>query len=220
MKTPLNDIEKEVVIQYEGLNLNAIVGLPKGAKAMIIFAHGSGSGRHSPRNNYVAQVLQKAGFATLLLDLLSDEEALNRQNVFDIGLLALRLNIAKDWILKQKESSNFAIGFFGASTGAGAAIQAVARDPKAVFALVSRGGRPDLAGEASLSTIMVATLLIVGGNDGIVIDLNQEALAKMNCIKEMTLVPHASHLFEEPGTLEQVAELARDWFIIHLSLQT
>lgn len=211
MKAQLNSIEHELTIPHEKINLNAILGLPKDYKAIIIFAHGSGSGCFSSRNNFVAGVLQKANFGTLLLDLLSDEEAENRQNVFDIGLLASRLNIAKAWLLKEFYSKPLKVGFFGASTGAGAAIQAIVNDPKQVFAFVSRGGRPDLAEEA-LALISIPTLLVVGGNDGVVIDLNRSALEKIKTIKELIIVPGATHLFEEPGTLEMVAELAKNWF--------
>ncbi len=211
----MNKLEKEVVISNSTIDLNGILGLPENPSAIVIFAHGSGSGRFSSRNNFVARVLQQANFGTLLLDLLSDEEALNRKNVFDIALLAERLNIAKDWLTTQIASSKLPVAFFGASTGAGAAIQAVALEPSRVFAVVSRGGRPDLAASA-LTHINVPTLLIVGGNDGIVIDLNQEAFVKMHCLREIKIIPGATHLFEEPGALEQVAELAKDWFIAQI----
>lgn len=216
MQFKMNEIEREVTVFSADLELKGILALPREAKAMIIFAHGSGSGRFSPRNNFVARVLQQAGFGTFMMDLLTEEESLNRENVFDIDLLAARLNTAKKWIAEQRELSSLPIGFFGASTGAAAAIQAVALDPERIFALVSRGGRPDLAG-LLLKRISVPTLLIVGGNDGVVIDLNQEAFAKMNCQKEIKIIPGATHLFEEPGTLEQVAELAKDWFLSALS---
>lgn len=216
MQFKMNEIEREVTVFSADLELKGILALPREAKAMIIFAHGSGSGRFSPRNNFVARVLQQAGFGTFMMDLLTEEESLNRENVFDIDLLAARLNTAKKWIAEQRELSSLPIGFFGASTGAAAAIQAVALDPERIFALVSRGGRPDLAG-LLLKRISVPTLLIVGGNDGVVIDLNQEAFAKMNCQKEIKIIPGATHLFEESGTLEQVAELAKDWFLSALS---
>lgn len=216
MQFKMNEIEREVTVFSADLELKGILALPTEAKAMIIFAHGSGSGRFSPRNNFVARVLQQAGFGTFMMDLLTEEESLNRGNVFDIDLLAARLNTAKKWIAEQRELSSLPIGFFGASTGAAAAILAVVLDAEHIFALVSRGGRPDLAG-ISLKRISVPTLLIVGGNDGVVIDLNQEAFAKMNCQKEIKIIPGATHLFEEPGTLEQVAELAKDWFLSALS---
>lgn len=217
MEFKLNTIEKEIIIEHRTGRLMGILAIPINAKAIIIFAHGSGSGRFSPRNNFVARFLQEAHLGTLLLDLLSEEEALNRQNVFDIHLLAERLNIAKIGLLQDQKASILPIGFFGASTGAGAAIQAVALDPKNIFALVSRGGRPDLASEA-LEQINVPTLLIVGGNDEVVLDLNQGAFTKMHCPKEMVIVPGATHLFEEPGTLLQVADLAKNWFIRYASV--
>jgi putative phosphoribosyl transferase len=211
MEFTLNENERSVIISDGQLQLNGILGLPEQAKAIIVFAHGSGSGRFSPRNQFVARELQQAQFGTLLLDLLTEEESLDRKNVFDIDLLANRLNTAKAWLAEQPDTNSHKVGFFGASTGAGAAIQATYREPENVFAIVSRGGRPDLATSA-LAYITIPTLLIVGGNDGIVIDLNREALQQMRCIKELTLVPGATHLFEEPGTLEQVAELAKLWF--------
>lgn len=214
----LNRFEKEVVITDpdDEIALNGIVAMPTGAKAVIIFAHGSGSGRFSPRNNFVARVLQEAHLGTLLMDLLSEEESLDRSNVFNIALLAERLTMAKHWLTTMQEVQNdYKIGYFGASTGAGAALVAAAEDPGNIFAIVSRGGRPDLAHE-HLENVQAPTLLIVGGNDEVVIDLNGEALSQLNCKKEIKIVPGATHLFEEPGTLEQVANLARDWFITNL----
>ncbi len=177
----------------------------------MAFAHGSGSGRVSPRNQFVARHLQAGGFATLLLDLLEQNEAEDRRKVFDIDLLADRLLLAQTWLRKHPRTMKLRLGYFGASTGAGAALQAAARDPRGVDAVVSRGGRPDLAGPY-LSRVRVPTLLLVGGDDEPVIALNEEALAQLTCPKELVIIPGASHLFEEPGTLEQVAEHAQRWF--------
>lgn len=210
----LNKIEKEVTLEKEGLVLGGILGLPKEAKSLIVFAHGSGSGRLSPRNNYVARVLQEAQLATLLMDLLTDSESADRTNVFDIALLADRVLFAKDW-LKKGTGIPKKIGYFGASTGAGAALVAAAKEPSDIYAVVSRGGRPDLAGDF-LTQVKAPSLLLVGGRDDVVIDLNQEALDKLNCEKELKIIPDATHLFEEPGTLEQVALLATDWFLRHV----
>jgi putative phosphoribosyl transferase len=160
----------------------------------------------------VARVLQEAGLATLLLDLLEEEEADDREKVFDIELLAERLQSAADWLSQEPETSALRLGYFGASTGAGAALVAAARDPAAVGAVVSRGGRPDLA-HAYLSRVQAPTLLIVGGNDDVVIELNEQALRPLRCPKQLVIVPGATHLFEEPGTLEEVARLAKEWFV-------
>ncbi len=212
----LNSLEREVLVKTAKVSLNGILALPKEAKAVIIFAHGSGSGRFSSRNNFVARVLQKAGLGTLLMDLLSEEEAADRHNVFDIQLLALRLCQAKAWLSHLPETKSMKIGYFGASTGAAAAFVAAKIDPENVYAVVSRGGRPDLAGDA-LAQITVPSLLLVGGNDGVVIDLNQDAYQQLHCPKEIKIIPGATHLFEEPGTLEQVALLAEKWFTGHLT---
>lgn len=195
--------------------LAAILGVPEGARGVVIFAHGSGSGRLSPRNNYVAERLREAGLATLLLDLLSPEEELDRRNVFDIPLLAGRLRRAADWAASCPETASLSPCYFGASTGGGAALRAAANDPR-VAAVVSRGGRPDLAGADALPRVRAPSLLIVGENDGVVIELNAAALDAMSCERNMVIVPGAGHLFEEPGTLDQVVELARDWFLTHL----
>jgi len=185
-----------------------------------LFAHGSGSSRHSPRNRYVAQVLQDAGLATLLIDLLTpDEEQVDMRTGhlrFDIGLLAERLVGATDWLTQQPNTQNLRVGYFGASTGAGAALVAAAERPDVVAAVVSRGGRPDLAGPA-LARVQAPTLLIVGGNDVPVISMNDEAMAQLRAEKQLVIVPGATHLFEEPGALEEVARLARDWFLQHLA---
>jgi putative phosphoribosyl transferase len=195
--------------------LEGILGLPTGSRGVVIFAHGSGSGRLSPRNNFVARRLQRDGLATLLLDLLTEEESDDRRKVFDIGLLADRLLLAKDWIKTEPRTTNLSIGYFGASTGAGAALQAAAREPSNIKAVVSRGGRPDLA-EPYLPSVTVPTLLIVGGHDEPVIEMNQAAYDLLTCEKKLILVPGATHLFEEPGTLEQVAEHAGRWFVRYL----
>jgi len=203
---------KEVVIPAGRARLKAIFGLPLRAKGVVAFAHGSGSGRLSPRNNFVAQVLQEAGIATLLADLLEEDEASDRRNVFDIGLLADRLLINARWLRQLPETRGMSLGYFGASTGAAAALQAAAREPEGVAAVVSRGGRPDLAID-TVHLVQSPTLLIVGGEDRSVIPLNELAYKKLICPKEMVVVPGATHLFEEPGALERVAELARDWFL-------
>jgi putative phosphoribosyl transferase len=208
---------KEVVIPAGRVRLKAMFALPLQAKGVVAFAHGSGSGRLSPRNNFVAQALQEAGIATLLADLLEEEEALDRRNVFNITLLADRLLANAQWLRQLAETREMSIGYFGASTGAAAALQAVAREPDGVVAVVSRGGRPDLAMDY-VHLVRSPTLLIVGGEDRSVIPLNELAYKKLICPKEMVVVPGATHLFEEPGALERVAELARDWFLKYFAL--
>lgn len=195
--------------------LAAILGIPAEAKGIVIFAHGSGSGRLSPRNNHVASELREAGLATLLLDLLTPDEEADRRNVFDIGLLATRLKRAVDWAASLAETAHLRPCYFGASTGGGAALRAAAGDQR-IAAVVSRGGRPDLAGTQALADVAAPTLLIVGEHDGKVIDLNEAAFHAMRCRREMAIVPGAGHLFEEPGTLDQVVKLSRDWFLAHL----
>jgi dienelactone hydrolase len=207
---------REVSIDAGQVKLEGILCLPKDARGIVLFAHGSGSSRHSPRNQYVAGVLQSHGVATLLFDLLTREEESIDQRTgnlrFDIGLLAERLVDATQHVLRRPELKGLALGYFGASTGAGAALVAAAALPKEVFAVVSRGGRPDLAEEA-LTSVKAPTLLIVGGNDEAVIELNRQALARLACQeKQLIIVPGATHLFEEPGTLEEVARLAAEWF--------
>lgn len=209
-------IERTVEIASGMVRLPAILGVPEHARGTILFAHGSGSGRLSPRNNAVAHVLQGAGLSTLLADLLTESEAANRGYVFDIGLLATRLLDCTRWVQQQPGLEAVPAGYFGASTGAGAALVAAAQVGDEVNAVVSRGGRPDLA-DGYLDQVRSPTLLIVGGNDGQVIALNEQALARLRCPKEMVVVPGATHLFEEPGTLEEVARLARDWFLQYLS---
>lgn len=208
--------EHNVHIATGKLVLEGILGLPPDQRGVVVFAHGSGSGRLSPRNNFVARHLQRDGLATLLLDLLTEEEAQDRRKVFNIGLLADRLLLAKDWIKTEPRTHNLPIGYFGASTGAGAALQAAAREPSNIKAVVSRGGRPDLA-EPYLPSVTAPTLLIVGGHDEPVIKMNQEAYDLLTCEKKLVIVPGATHLFEEPGTLEQVAEQAGRWFVRYLS---
>ncbi|MDH4083601.1 MAG: dienelactone hydrolase family protein [Nitrospira sp.] len=203
--------EHSVRITKGELVLEGILGLPAGPRGVVVFAHGSGSGRLSPRNNFVARHLQQNGLATLLLDLLTKVEADDRRKVFDIDLLADRLLLAKGWLEKESQTQHLKIGYFGASTGAGAALQAAAREPSNIKAVVSRGGRPDLA-EPYLPSVIAPTLLIVGGHDEPVIEMNQAAYELLTCEKKMIIVPGATHLFEEPGTLEQVAEHAGKWF--------
>jgi len=192
-------------------NLEGFLRLPENAAGLVIFAHGAGSSRLSPRNNFVADTFMSRGLATLLFDLLSETEARDRANVFDIGLLAGRVVDALDWVGGQPELKSLPAGIFGASTGAAAALVAAANAPGAVTAVVSRGGRPDLAG-AALGKVRCPTLLIVGGDDLTVLDLNRSALAALICEKLLTVIPGATHLFDEPGTLEQAADAAASWF--------
>ena len=212
--------EREVRVLASPVELEGDLGVPEEAAGVVLFAHGSGSGRHSPRNRYVAGVLREAGLATLMIDLLTREEEeadLRTGHLrFDIGLLAERLSGATDWLMHNPDTQNLRIGYFGASTGAGAALVAAAKRPREVDAIVSRGGRPDLAGDA-LPLVEAPTLLIVGGNDVPVIGMNQEALERLRAEKVLEIVPGATHLFEERGALEEVARLAANWFAHHLS---
>jgi putative phosphoribosyl transferase len=208
--------EHEVAIPAGGRTIRGTLQCPGAARGVVVFAHGSGSGRFSPRNQYVAQVLQDTGLGTLLLDLLEEDEANDRSKVFDIGLLAERLQVAADWLASQPEIRDLRLGYFGASTGAGAALVAAARRPDSVGAVVSRGGRPDLASEA-LPRVTAPTLLIVGGDDEIVLELNREAFDQLACMRQLDIVPGATHLFPEPGALEEVARLAREWFHHYLT---
>lgn len=212
--------ENLVRVPTAGATLEGNLVVPEGARGVVLFAHGSGSSRHSPRNRYVARELQRAGLATLLIDLLTEDEEeaerFTRHLRFDIGLLADRLVGAIDWLGRNPSTRGLPIGLFGASTGAGAALVAAAQRPDVVRAVVSRGGRPDLAG-AALPRVRAPTLLIVGGYDEPVIEMNREALAQMRTEVKLEIVPGATHLFEEPGTLEQVARLAADWFVRHLT---
>ena len=211
---PIRD--EEVLVTAGFVSVAGHLTIPEHPRGIVVFAHGSGSSRHSPRNRYVAEVLNAAGLATLLFDLLTPDEERNRANVFDIDLLARRLVDVTGWLASQPDTAALPIGYFGASTGAGAALVAAAHPRVRVGAVVSRGGRPDLAGQA-LNKVHAPTLLIVGGRDDVVLELNRRAQAMMPGECELTVVPGATHLFEEPGTLEQVAVLARDWFINHLS---
>jgi len=202
---------QEVTIRSGHLRLDGYLEVPPSPLGIVVFAHGSGSGRLSPRNNFVARYLQQGRVATLLIDLLTPNEADDRRKVFDIDLLADRVLLAKAWLEQDDRTKGLGIGYFGASTGAGAALQAAARDPSSIRAVVSRGGRPDLA-EAYLPSVTAPTLLIVGGDDEPVIEMNRAAYRLLSCPKRLVIVPGATHLFEEPGTLEQVAEHALLWF--------
>ena len=215
--------EKSVKVADGKVTLDGNLALPnEECKGIVLFAHGSGSSRHSPRNRYVAKVLQEARLATLLIDLLTAEEESvdmwTRHLRFDIRLLAERLSNTTDWVVKNSATKNLSIGYFGASTGAGAALVAASERPNLVKAVVSRGGRPDLAGIDALSKVKAPTLLIVGGNDEQVIEINRDALKLLRSLqqKELVIVPGATHLFEEPGTLEKVSEYAANWFVKYL----
>lgn len=214
-------LEREVRIPADGVVLSGTLTLPEHARGVVVFAHGSGSSRFSPRNRAVARTLNEDGLATLLFDLLTrDEEAVDELTGhlrFDIPFLAERLEQAAEWLRKEPVVHDLPIGYFGSSTGGGAALVAAAADPEHVSAVVSRGGRPDLAGSA-LHDVRAPTLLIVGGEDDVVIELNHQAMKRMRCDVKLDLVPGATHLFEEPGTLERVAQLASDWFVHHFSL--
>jgi len=200
--------------------LSGNLTIPENANALVLFAHGSGSSRHSPRNQFVARTMNRAGLGTLLFDLLTPEEeardSYTREHRFNIGLLAERLVHATKWSRQQDEMRDLRIGYFGSSTGGAAALVGAAELPQDVGAVVSRGGRPDLAGDA-LPKVQAPTLLIVGGNDDVVIELNEMARDQMRCEVRLEIIPGATHLFEEPGGLEQVAKLASDWFALHLS---
>ena len=219
-KTTESKTKKEITVKAGAVELAGFLTIPPQATGIVLFAHGSGSSRHSPRNQFVARVLNEGGLATLLIDLLSpDEEAVDietRALRFDIPFLAKRLADATDWLVSHAETKQLPIGYFGASTGAAAALVAAAEKSGVVRAVVSRGGRPDLAADA-LGHVKAPTLLIVGGDDFGVIELNQEAYQQLKAKRQLEIVPHATHLFEEPGTLEKVAELSRDWFTQHLS---
>lgn len=206
---------REILVPAAGVQLQGTVTVPRGASGIVVFAHGSGSSRRSPRNLFVAAALREFGIATLLFDLLTEDEAADRRNVFDVALLAARLRAARDWVRADAETASLAIGYFGASTGAAAALVAAADDAD-IRAIVSRGGRPDLAGGA-LPRVKAPTLLVVGGRDFGVIELNEEAYAQLRCEKRVAIVAGATHLFEEPGTLEEVVRLATDWFSCHFA---
>jgi putative phosphoribosyl transferase len=216
-----NESQEEgyVRLEVDEAVLHGNLLIPEPVKGLVVFAHGSGSSRHSRRNQYVAEALRDAGLGTLLFDLLTlDEEAedlITGKQRFDIKMLARRLVGVTDWLQSNKQTRQFKIGYFGASTGAAAALVAAQQRDQVIAAVVSRGGRPDLA-EPGLDSVKAPTLLIVGGNDFQVIDLNRQALAKLRVEKNLVIVPGATHLFEEPGALEQVAKLAREWFIKYL----
>jgi dienelactone hydrolase len=210
----------EVRIHARHAVLSGNLIIPKGASGLVLFAHGSGSSRLSPRNQFVARTLNEAGLATLLFDLLTpEEEAIDmqtRENRFNIQLLAERLVHATNWAKQQEQTRNLRIGYFGSSTGGAAALVAAVATAQDVGAVVSRGGRPDLADQA-LSKVQAPTLLIVGGNDDIVIELNEQARDMMHCEVKLEIIPGATHLFEEPGALEKVAQLASNWFVKHIA---
>jgi len=214
-----NKQTRPVRVTAGSATLEGDLSVPENPRGIVLFAHGSGSSRHSPRNQFVARTLHDGGLATLLVDLLTlEEERVDLRTGhlrFDIGLLADRLVGAIGWLGDELETRELRIGLFGASTGGGAALVAAAERPDAVGAVVSRGGRPDLAGEA-LSRVRAPTRLVVGGKDEPVVAMNEEALDKLRCEKHLEIIPGASHLFEEPGTLEQVAQLARGWFLKYL----
>jgi putative phosphoribosyl transferase len=218
MTTMTANYERPVLIPAGSVRLPGTLAWPRHPSGAVIFAHGSGSGRLSPRNAFVARQLRTAGLATLLLDLLTEEEEADRANVFDIDLLADRLLAARGWLRVQPDVAGLQMGYFGASTGAAAALKAAAKSPAGIAAVVSRGGRPDLAGE-DLARVRAPTLLLVGSRDTAVLQLNQAVLARLTCPKRLTVIPGATHLFEEPGTLEEVARLAAGWFVRHLAIE-
>lgn len=205
-----------VRIPCDQVQVEGMLELPPDPIGIVLFAHGSGSSRFSPRNNYVAAALRQSRMGTLLMDLLTQQEEDDERLRFDIQLLTRRLDAALDWLQQAGSAASLPIGLFGASTGAAAALQLAAKRPDDIAAVVSRGGRPDMAGEAALKKVITPTLLIVGGLDVAVIDLNQIALAALDCEKRIEIVPDAGHLFEEPGRLAKVASLAAGWFIRHL----
>jgi putative phosphoribosyl transferase len=211
---PVSRVDEDVTIVADGHELGGHLDIPEGALGIVLFAHGSGSSRYSPRNRSVASFLNQGRLATLLFDLLTPTEANDRSLVFDIPLLAQRLRAATAWLRDVPQARDLPIGYFGASTGAGAALWAAADPEASIAAVVSRGGRPDLA-IPRLADVRAPTLLIVGGYDSLVLDLNEEAARHLRCERRVAVVPGASHLFEEPGTLAQVAQLARDWFVQH-----
>lgn len=208
--------DEEVVVEIGAVSLVGHLMVPEVCSGLVVFAHGSGSSRHSPRNRFVAAVLNSAGLGTLLFDLLTPDEEIDRAAVFDIELLADRLGAVTEWLEAQPEAKGLCIGYFGASTGAGAALWAAARPSSSIAAVVSRGGRPDLAGP-ELVKVRAPTLLIVGGRDEVVLELNRRAQERLGCESQLAVVPGATHLFEEPGALEEVSRLARNWLLSHLS---
>lgn len=210
--------ERAVLIGAGPVRLPGTLAWPAQPSGVVLFVHGSGSGRLSPRNGAVARQLRAAGLATLLFDLLTEAEAADRANVFDIDLLAARLLAATVWLGRQPEVPGLSLGYFGASTGAAAALKAAAASPVEIAAVVSRGGRPDLAGDA-LPRVRAPTLLLVGSRDSVVLGMNRSAVARMTCFARVVVIPGASHLFEEPGTLEEAGRLAAAWFVRHLAPQ-
>lgn len=210
--------QRSAVITAGPVRLPGILAWPRQPSGMVLFVHGSGSGRLSPRNAAVAQQLRAAGLGTLLFDLLTEVEAADRRNVFDIDLLSERLLAATMWLTRQPETAGLPLGYFGASTGAAAALKAAAASPIDIAAVVSRGGRPDLADEA-LRLVRAPTLLLVGSRDPVVLGFNQMALAQLTCLARLVVIPGASHLFEEPGTLEEAGRLAAAWLVQHLARQ-
>lgn len=221
MLTAAIDRGREIRLPIDGIILDGTLSLPSGARGIVLFAHGSGSSRHSSRNRAVARKLQEERLGTLLFDLLTDdEEAIDARTAhlrFDIDLLAGRLALATDWLGQQEETRGLPVGYFGASTGGGAALVAAANRPNIVGAVVSRGGRPDLAGQDALRLVRAPTLLIVGGNDAPVIEMNRAAMRQLSGEKELAIIPGATHLFEESGALEEVARLASNWFLRYLT---
>lgn len=219
MSSNVANIERSLVIPCGSIELNGNLSIPNDSRAMVLFVHGSGSSRFSKRNQYVAEILNQAGLATLLFDLLTpqEEEVDNdtREFRFNIEFLASRLIAVTNWILNQPVTRGLLVGYFGASTGGGAALVAAAKESELIKAVVSRGGRPDLAGEI-LRQVKAPTLLMVGGHDEIVIEMNQKAMLKMHCKVKLEIIPGATHLFEEPGTLDEVARLAKTWFLQYL----
>ncbi len=216
----MHSVQNELIsIKAGDVHLEGLLEVPQAPVGIILFAHGSGSGRLSPRNNAVAQQLQRAHFGTLLLDLLTPQEDKSRSSRFDIDLLTRRLNFASEWLRHNAVTAELPLGLFGASTGAAAALQVAAERGADVSAVVSRGGRPDMARRAALAAVTAPTLLVVGGHDESVIKLNRLAYADLTCTKRLDIVPGATHLFEEPGTLEKVSALAVAWFSDHLAQQ-
>ncbi len=206
--------QQEVRIEGEGVSVGGFLAIPEGASSIVLFAHGSGSSRFSSRNSYVASVLHEAGMATLLFDLLMEHEEADRRNVFDIDLLASRLVLATEWVKSNERTAALSLGYFGASTGSAAALKASVITEHRVYAIVSRGGRPDMALDV-IDRVEAPTLLIVGGADYGVIDLNEAAYERLRCEKRLVLIPGATHLFEEPGALEKVSLIAKGWFLQH-----
>ncbi len=205
--------ERQITVAVDGVRLDGALSLPPNAPGVVLFAHGSGSSRHSPRNTHVAHLLNDAGIGTLLFDLLTASEDRTYETRFDIALLASRLLAATDWLQREYAAAGLSLGYFGASTGAAAALRAAAARGSRISAVVSRGGRPDLAGPDALVRVTAPTLLIVGGCDDVVLELNREAHSRLDCEKALLVVPGATHLFEEAGALDLVARAAIDWFL-------